>query len=91
MGDVGSHEDDRFPEQFRSMFRHQDGDNTFQLGVDLETDVGQHMGSCPDHILALVVLRGHADQAVPHQLHFLIHRLGNGGVMDIFAEADLLH
>ena len=26
----------------RSMFRHQDGDNTFQLGVDLETEVGQH-------------------------------------------------
>ena len=50
-----------------------------------------NIGSCPDHILALVVLRGHADQAVPHQLHFLIHRLGNGAVMDIFAEADLLH
>ena len=40
MGDDGSHEDDGFPEQFRSMFRHQDGDNTFQLGVDLETEVG---------------------------------------------------
>ena len=52
---------------------------------------GTRMVIIMDHILALVVLRGHADQAVPHQLHFLIHRLGNGGVMDIFAEADLLH
>ena len=60
------HENDRFPEQFESIFRHQNGANTF--GVDLRTEVGQHLSS------SVVRLSGSHSwtRRCPHPLHLRI-------------------
>ena len=61
-------------EKLWSVLRDQDGVDPAQLGVDLETQVGEHLCRGPGHVLGLDALRRYAQHAVPHPLDLGVHR-----------------
>ena len=48
------------PEQLWPILWHQDGIDAAQLGVDLQAEVGQHLGRGPCHVLRLDALGRYA-------------------------------
>jgi hypothetical protein len=57
------------PEECRPHLGDEDGVDAAQLRIDLEAEVGEHLGRRPGHVLGLDALRGDAKHAVPHPLH----------------------
>ena len=65
--------DSTVPEERGSHLRDEDGVDAAQLGVDLEAEVGEHLGRRSRHVLGLDALGRDAQHAVPHPLHLKVN------------------
>jgi hypothetical protein len=57
------------PEECRPHLGDEDGVDAPQLCIDLEAEVGEHLGRRTGHVLGLDALGGDAQHAVAHPLH----------------------